>query len=85
MSIYTDKFFVEELKKIVDKYDAKITYLDINTRQFWLDCSEELEGKITFEIEKLIRKFISIYPDFEKPRENKYIHGWSTDIGSYRR
>jgi len=80
MNSYTDELFLKEVEKIAKKYDGIMTYSNTATRQFWIDCPEEVEEIISFEIERLIAEFVNNYIDFEEDRETT-IDGWPVNIG----
>jgi len=80
MNNYTDELFIKEIKKIAKKYNGTMTYSNILTRQFWVDCPNGFEEIISLEIENLLAEFRNNYCNFEEEKETT-IDGWPKNIG----
>jgi len=76
----TDKLFLKEVEKIAKRHNGTMTYSNILTRQFWIDCPEEFEEIISLKIRALIVEFRNNYIDFEEERET-IIDGRPKNIG----
>ena len=77
----TDKLFLKEVEKIAKRHNGTITYSNILTRQFWVDCPKGLEEIISLEIESLLAEFRINHCNFEEEKETT-IDGWPINIGS---
>ena len=83
MNNYTDELFLKEVGKIARKYNGEVMYGNILTRQFWVDCPEEFEEIISFEIKALIAEFRTCYYNFENEKVVT-VEGWPINIGELR-